>query len=417
MIPIEPLSQKRINFICILTTISPFIIHYLWVSLKKDYGFIYPISTALFIGILSIYKRKRIHDYLKVVNGQAQKYKTTIHVNKELKKYDEIKDIMLQISYSIVDIKNMDELLQLFVDSVVQIIDKADGASIWIKNEEDLFELKAVHGIDPSCFPKSNLTIEETPLADCSSNNCFISKIINSPKKDLIGLYGSQDELNPIKIKSRIITPILLDNKIYGFIHVDNCHHEGVFEKEDMVIMEYLTSQLSISIKNLLLFEKTLFLSRYDGLTKVYHRHFFDELFSNLFDRAKRYNEQFALCLFDLNNLKQMNDLYGHLAGDFAIKHFAQTLKDNIRESDLLGRFGGDEFILVFLNCDEKAAQKKIHLMSKTLDKTTLYHENNPLKVEFSYGISVFPYDSDDYEELFEKADMRMYENKRAQKK
>lgn len=400
---ISKLKRKNV-FICILSVFIPFIVYILFKFCGRDFNLWYPTIISILISFSCVYNIKRIEEALKSI----------LSTNKEIQKYNEVKDIMLQISNSIVHIKNMDELFQLFIDSAVGIIDKADTSSILIKNDEGLFEFKAIHGFNITDLSEIKLSKDEIFL---NESNYHKSVIINNPE-----LFNSKNMDKPhyqslknaelLNIKSTICTPIIIDNELYGLINIDNVSHEEIFLKEDLVIMEYLTGQLAVAIKNLILFEKTLFLSRYDGLTKLYHRHYFDELFNNVYERAKRYNEQFSFCIMDLDNLKQINDLYGHIAGDIAIKHFSETLRKNVRLSDILGRFGGDEFVLIFLNGTANQAHQKIQSISKAVMKDPLVYDNHYFNVTFSYGISSFPKDTRDKKELLKLADKRMYKNK-----
>ncbi|WP_129596634.1 sensor domain-containing diguanylate cyclase [Anaerophilus nitritogenes] len=404
---INKTKKTSFSFFILLVSI-PFLLHYFFYFLGKCLPLGYPIILSIIIGCICFY---HYTIYEKIVKKHLQ-------INKEMQKYNEMKDIMLQISNSIVSIENMDELLRLFVSSMVQVIDQADTASILIKNEEDLFEFKAVHGFNLEELSQIKLSSEELFLEHHKNLKSIIIKnpdhfnLQNMSSKN----YKLLKDTDAFKIKSTMCTPIIIDNQVYGIVNIDNISHEGIFTEEDMVILEYLTGQLAVAIKNVLLFEKTLFLSRYDGLTQLYHRHYFDELFNNIYQQALRYNEQFCLCMIDLNNLKKINDVYGHLAGDLAIQHFADILKNNVRSSDILGRFGGDEFVLIFLNSTRQQTQKKIELIFQKISEHPLTYDHNEFYVDFSFGVAEFPKDSTDHKELFKIADLRMYKNKNNKK-
>ena len=154
-----------------------------------------------------------------------------------------------------------------------------------------------------------------------------------------------------IKVESSISTPILLDNRLYGLINIDSTQNNA-FDESDLEVMEYLKKQIELGIAKYALYEETVYLSRYDKLTNVYNRRYFEELFNTVFLRAKNYNENFSVVIFDINGLKFINDTYGHLAGDELIKIFASGLSSKIKISDIFARFGGDEFIAVFLGND-----------------------------------------------------------------
>ncbi|QXM06491.1 sensor domain-containing diguanylate cyclase [Crassaminicella indica] len=404
---IKNVTQKNL-LSCVLSIFIPFIIYSFFKLSGMDFGLLYPTTTALLIGIFCFHKLKTINQLLNNMFNE----------NREIQKYNEIKDVMLQISNSIVHIKNMNELLQLFVNSTVQILDKADTASVLIKNDEGLFEFKAAVGFDLSKVSKIKLSIDETFLnrSDYRKSTIIENPSLFNHKTMTKSHYNLLKDAYTSNITSTICTPIIIDEELYGIINVNSLNKEHIFNEEDVVVMEYLIGQLAVAIKNVLLFEKTLFLSRYDGLTKVYHRHYFDELFSNIYHRAQRYNEQFCLCIVDLNNLKHMNDLYGHLAGDMAIKHFANILKKNIRTSDILGRFGGDEFILIFLNATDEQVKNKMESISNIINHTPLTFDEHDFYVQFSYGIAAYPKDTHNKKELLKIADTRMYQNKARKK-
>jgi diguanylate cyclase (GGDEF)-like protein len=140
-------------------------------------------------------------------------------------------------------------------------------------------------------------------------------------------------------------------------------------------------------------------------------------MFDLYFDKALRYNEEFQLAIFDLNGLKIVNDTYGHLAGDVYIKTFTNNLKNNVRSSDILARYGGDEFIAVFWGTNSKKLSVKLEELYKTLKNTPFISEGNEIACSFSYGIVSFPQEAQSYNQLVKVADDRMYKYKKKIKK
>jgi diguanylate cyclase (GGDEF)-like protein len=173
-----------------------------------------------------------------------------------------------------------------------------------------------------------------------------------------------------------------------------------------------LKNQLEIGIAKHRLYEETVYLSRYDKLTNVYNRRYFEELFNIVLAKAKRYNESFFVVVFDLNGLKSINDTYGHLAGDELIKSFASHLRSKIRISDIFARFGGDEFVSVFFEVDLQNLMQKLEGIIKKFANAPILFEENTITCSFSYGISSFPQNGTDYNELIKIADKNMYEYK-----
>ncbi len=365
--------------------------------------------TSFFIFITLLYLDRLLIANEVLLKKQSKELEYLLSENRSLKKYDHIKDIMLQISYSINYIKNVDDLMNMIVHTTVEIIDNADAVSILLKNEDDLFEYKAISGFNNPELFKLQLTYDETFLSEWTDSNYTKSKIIKHNYNTLNEDQRKFQDIKDLKIKSTLVTPILVDGNIYGVINVHNINNEYCFTQEDKAVIEYLTTQLSFTIKNLKLMEKTLYLSRYDGLTGAYQRHYFDELFYATCKRALRYKEFFCLCVLDMDNLKKVNDLYGHQAGDAVIKHFSQELKESIRSTDILGRYGGDEFVIIFLNAEIEDVNLKLQEIVQKLKNIHVNYYDKLFNISFSYGVANFPNDSTDPKELFRIADSRMY--------
>ncbi len=152
-----------------------------------------------------------------------------------------------------------------------------------------------------------------------------------------------------------------------------------------------------------------------DGLTGVFNRQFFDQEARKLFNTAVRFKKRLCTAMFDIDGFKYFNDHYGHPFGDKILISFVGVLKDNIRDSDLLGRFGGDEFIL-FL--PEAGILEVGNIVSRITEKVThpfSYAENSRIFISFSCGVAELN-PTDTYETFIARADREMYASKREKK-
>lgn len=141
-------------------------------------------------------------------------------------------------------------------------------------------------------------------------------------------------------------------------------------------------------------------LDNFTGLfNKTYTQLFISEIL------ACRPNSQHALLIIDLDDFKQINDIYGHIIGDEIIRLVAVHLKKNVRQTDIVGRFGGDEYVVFLQNIPSR------EWLCKKLENLLRFC-NTPTPCTMSIGVSITPHDSENLNELFEKADKALYHSK-----
>lgn len=156
-------------------------------------------------------------------------------------------------------------------------------------------------------------------------------------------------------------------------------------------------------------FEEMRFLAEHDPLTRLLNRRAFTTRLQAAIERSERYEEQFALVLCDLDDLKQTNDRHGHEAGDAALIRVAIQLSGSVRGSDTVFRIGGDEFALLLPSADATTVTAVTERIAAGLSSAP--DDQTPLRA--SLGASIFPDDGTDADGLFHAADTAMYDDKR----
>lgn len=335
---------------------------------------------------------------------------------KKISKLLHLNQAMLEVSQSIIGINNINELFGLILEKAIGIIDNAKFGSVLLLDEEGMLKIVVSKGYDIDAANNFNIPLEHSFQWLKTKGNIEKTIIINDIDElqdiNVVNVSKSKDSWD---IKSCISAPIMIENKLYGMVNVDS-DSTNAFSEEDLGSMEHMRSQIEIAISKHKLYEETIYLSRYDKLTNVYNRRYFEEMFDLYFNKALRYNEKFELVIFDLNKLKAVNDTYGHLAGDMYIKTFTNNLINNVRSSDILARYGGDEFVAVFCGTDSKSLIIKFEELLQTLKNNPLIFEGKKIACSFSYGIVSFPQEAQNYKQLVKVADNRMYEYKRTMK-
>lgn len=201
---------------------------------------------------------------------------------------------------------------------------------------------------------------------------------------------------------------IVADFSLYPAVQRSSLHYWNLFiEFSFLLIMSVLFSAL----KNKLDSEKTL--ARIDPLTKAINRRSFFDLAELEIDRARRYGHPFAIAYIDLDNFKEINDNWGHPTGDKLLISVASTINSSIRNTDILARFGGDEFVILLPETTGKAAQATLDKVHRQLRETMLKHSWH---VTFSIGAISYRQPPKNVEEAVRSADTLMYEVKRSGK-
>ena len=339
------------------------------------------------------------------------------NMENKIHKLLKLKESMLDINQVILQVNDIKELFILLLEKVTEALDNRDLGCVLVLDTDNNLKIIASKGYDDNLSEKFTLNLKDSFFWNAVEGKLDKAVIINDIQKLNFDKYDViLENIVGIKVESSISTPILLSNRLYGLINIDSTQNNA-FDESDLEVMEYLKKQIEIGIAKYALYEETVYLSRYDKLTNVYNRRYFEELFNTIFLRAKNYNENFSVVIFDINGLKFINDTYGHLAGDELIKIFASGLSNKIKISDIFARFGGDEFIAVFLGNDLQIIIRKLEDMIQEFIKNPIHFEGNTFICSFSYGISSFPQNGTDYNELIRIADKNMYEYKQNFKK
>ena len=160
-------------------------------------------------------------------------------------------------------------------------------------------------------------------------------------------------------------------------------------------------------------FEQQYKLATTDGLTELYNHRYFQEQIRMQVEQAKRYSTNFSLIIIDIDFFKKFNDTFGHQSGDAVLRQVAQTLKKNVRSTDIVCRYGGEEMSIILPNTiKDEAFTTAQKICNRVAEKKFKLIGDKETGVTISLGVATFPFDGDTAQKIIEAADKKLYEAK-----
>ena len=291
-----------------------------------------------------------------------------------------------------------------------------------IENEESYVQVVAYSRSDLSqkfySNFKSNITdyklkypgIEE--LKDAVFNNQiyqttnlleFISGF--APK---INVDNLKSFINDSNMRSCILVPLVSKQVHFGSLIVFSTRDS--LSESELNFLTLFAKQIELAITIADLFQAVKEQAITDSMTGLYNRRYFEEFIKKESIRSDRQNQKFTVIGLDLDNLKHINDEYGHNYGDMAIRAVAEVLKNNARSIDIPARMGGEEFNVILPGVDSEGGRIAAERIRKAIENTELEKIGH---ITASLGVATYFEHSDDVDELLELADQAMYESKR----
>jgi diguanylate cyclase (GGDEF)-like protein len=224
------------------------------------------------------------------------------------------------------------------------------------------------------------------------------------------------DSKTRFETRSILCAPLISRGRTIGVVEIIN-KLKGRFTQRDLDVLLTLVEPCAIAIENAILFQRTEQLTITDDLTKLFNSRYLNVYLGREIKRCKRHGIPLSVIFLDLDGFKGINDQYGHLAGSGTLAEVGAILAEAVRESDILARYGGDEFVVVLPETPPAGALVIAERLRRAIEAHAfLQAQGLTARISASFGISSYPDHGLTPEGLIQKADQAMYRVKERDK-
>lgn len=309
---------------------------------------------------------------------------------------------------------DMEKVLQLLAGKVNSMMACSTSVIFLLDRETRRLDARVALGANAQYFTGAQAMLGRGQTGRVAETGEGI--IADYDKSDII-LSGSPGKVNDwINPWNAMIIPIVTDEGIIGTINL--YHVKGrTFSEDDLRLMTAVAPQVGKAIQNALLFKQTTDSALTDAITGLHNARY---LFINLEEelkQAKVLGKVLSILCIDLDNFKTINDMLGHQTGDTALKNTGRLFRAEVRDTDIVCRYAGDEFMIVLPGINRMDALVMKRRIEVAADQEPAYGSgNNQVRVGVSIGVASFPEDGEDVHTLIARADVNMYADKRKRK-
>ena len=347
--------------------------------------FILPIELNIYIDVFAHISRLLSFYFVNrsvILTGLKEPYNSIFYKltqsNKKLNDLNQILSIVKNIHETI----NANYELDILFDKIVNDLIKKEDYQMAFIGEYDRdtgqIEIKSGVGISNDFIEKKKLDVKKNINAVTLAIDK--RKIVKDSNPYSISNIFYKNDYN--LHNSLIALPICYDNNIYGVLVIASYQNDA-FNNKVVDLLNKITQNLGIAITRYLNTQEIIYMSFHDQLTGLYNKNFFNEEMKRL-DTTRKL--PISVVISDFNDLKKINDNYGHKTGDKFLKAYADILKKISRQEDIIARWGGDEFVILLPNTGEEKTKNLIDRIKSELKKIEI--SNEKLSIAFGYAVN-----------------------------
>lgn len=278
-----------------------------------------------------------------------------------------------------------------------------DSASVQLRDEDELYI------IGGQGWGNEQEVIDlRFPIPGDNPNSIVIERGSSFYLPDAGEVYPQFKQPPHNHIRSWLGIPLLVQDKVIGLLAIDSAEPNDFSEQEIMIATEF-ANQVAVTLENARILKETQTQAVTDPLTGVSNRRGLIEAGKAEFSKTQNTNRPFSAIMIDLDYFKSINDTYGHAVGDLVLREFAKRCKSCIREIDYIGRYGGEEFIILLPDAHVKASMNIAERLRNAITKKPIQIDDKEISITASLGVACRDESSTTLETLIAQADQALY--------
>ena len=351
------------------------------------------------------------YDYIKHIANQASiclnacnLYMKRKEERQELDKILKNLSLLYNIGRAMTYITDLKNLLKYILGKAISITKAEKGSIMLYDADTNLLSVSFIEGLENHDY-QEKINNKQVECKKFKPGEGVAGQAFQEAKPIILNnTKGKKEfiEADSSFVRSIACIPMLVYNEAIGVINVTNKRDDTHFTEVDIEMLKAVTDQAAVAINKAQLQEMAIT----DYLTGLYIRRYFMSRLQDELIRSERYNKTFSIAMVDIDKFKNINDTYGHSAGDRVLKAAGEFFKENLRQTDVVARYGGEEFVICFPETNKKVA----HILAERLRKrfSRIRLDKWP-RLTISLGITTYPEDGRDIETLIKNADSAMY--------
>lgn len=315
-----------------------------------------------------------------------------------------------RLSRLLARVENRGEAVKTMVAEAPTLTGAAIGALFLVESDEQVRHVGGWRSDSVSPATMERLATEGRALAASAIGAGEIIVLPDLRERTGVPLLGDPS------LSTALVAPLLAGNRPQGALLLGYFHPIGPLLADYLAVVEAICDELATSFERAELVERLAHEALTDPLTGVANRRAFEDALRRHHARALRANQPYGIVMADINDMKALNDQFGHAAGDAALRAVGEALKGATRAGDFVARIGGDEFAVLLPDADRRGVRLVMRRLRRR-GPLQLTWQRRSFGVSFSIGGAAFPVDGASPDAILHRADRALYRTKRDQKK